>query len=126
MFGKLITSSITLAMILGITASAQAFTGRTTDNTYKTGTQAAKATGAYYMSKALKRPYYAKDLRVLKRGQTPSSTVTSTWRLQTTKRTMMGYPMANVTVKVKKLSPNKWKGYTDGRNGVSFLKAAFR
>ena len=47
--------------------------------------------------------------------------MTSTWKL-TTKQTVMGHPIANITVKVKKLDDRKWKGYTAGKNGVSFLR----
>ena len=36
--------------------------------------------------------------------------------------TPFGYPVARVNVKVKKLGDHRWKGYTDGKIGVSFLK----
>jgi hypothetical protein len=128
MFRQILSLCTAAAMVLGIAASAQAYSGRTTNNTYKTGTQAALHTGAFYMTQAVKsnnpkaKAFTASDMKVIKMGKTPSSTVTSTWKLVTKQLTPMGYPLAQVTVKVKKLNDNAWKGYSAGKNAVSFLK----
>jgi hypothetical protein len=124
MFRKMISAAVATVFALGLlaTASAAPITGRTTNNTYKTATQAALSTGAFYMSQAAHKAYQAKDLKVIKEGRTPAGKISSTWRLQTKAKTPMGYAIANITVKVKKLGDHAWKGYTAGKNGVSFLK----
>jgi hypothetical protein len=124
MFRKMISAAVATVFALGLlaTAAAAPITGRTTNGTYKTATQAALHTGAFYMSQAAHKAYEAKDLKVIKEGRTPTGKISSTWRLQTIAKTPFGYPIANVTVKVKKLGDHAWKGYTAGKNGVSFLK----
>ena len=115
-------------MALGISASAQAYSGRTTKRIYPTGSEAALHTGAYYMSQAAlarnpkAKPYHASDMKIEKMGKTKAGTVTSTWTLLTKSITPMGYPTARVTVKIKKLSDHKWKGYSNGKTTVSYFK----
>lgn len=126
MFRKIFLYCSVALFVLGMVTSAQAYSGQTTDKTYKTGSTAAKATAAYYMNKA-KLPgsskiWHSSDMVITKKGKTPAGKTTSNWRLVTKQQTALHYPVATVTVKVKKLTPKKWKGYTDGKNNVALLK----
>jgi len=95
---------------LGLALSAQAYSGRTTDKTYRTGTLAARHTGAYYMTRAARGGpiTHAGALRVIKMGKTPKTTCSSSWVLMNKAASTV------VAVKVKKLGAHAWKGYTDG------------
>ncbi len=122
---RLLTAFVATAVLaLGITTSAQAYTGRTTDKTYRTATSAAKATAAYSLTRYMhgQQIFKARGMKVVLAGRTPAGKTTSTWTLTTLKKTPFGYPIARVTVKVKKLGDHSWKGYTDGKSGVSLLK----
>jgi len=116
----------TLMASLCLPALAGAYSGRTTNTTYRTGTLAAAHTAAYYVTKDIKstRPrakvFLASDMQVIKRGKTPAGKVSSSWRLVTRRLLPTGYT-GLITVKVKKLSPRVWKGYTDGKNTLSRL-----
>lgn len=120
------------AMLLGLfftlAAHPSAFgaSGRTTDRSYASYQAAARATGAFYMSRSAKTRnafgvVRARDLEVsatsaaLNRGQkTKRLTV---W----TKRVLAKNPLQHsawMTVTVKQLKSGKWKGFTDAARPV--------
>lgn len=112
--------------LFSFSMTAYAYSGRTTNESYRTGTLAAKHTGAYYLTKAGKSfhrnaPIFkARDMRVVKMGRTKAHRLSSTWVLGTPKlASMRGIVLT--TVKLKKLDKHNWKGYTDGKTNVSYL-----
>ena len=113
-------------LLLALTGSASAYSGRTTDAVYRSGTVAAQRTAAFYATRGIKsgRPaakvFRGSDMQIIKRGKTPAGHVSSSWRL-VTKRLAPDGRTGLIDVKVKKLGPTAWKGYTDGLNTLRYL-----
>jgi hypothetical protein len=110
-------SGITLALAL-ISGSAHAATGRTTDRTYTTMNEAAKATGAFLASRA-RLAWRANKMTVSLRGSTVAGKVRTLNAYGP--KTPFGYPAGYIQVKVVKVKGG-WKGYTDTPAKVIFLK----